>query len=164
MTKQRGASVSRRNFIRTSAALAGAAVVGRSLVHAETTPLHAPERSRRAAPNIVVIGAGAFGGWTALSLLRRGATVTLVDAWGAGNSRSSSGDETRIIRSFYNGSRPYTSMVTRAFTLWSDAEQRWRRQVYHRTGAIFMFEGDDSFAAASMPLCRLLPVEGSKGA
>ncbi|MFI5106918.1 MAG: FAD-dependent oxidoreductase, partial [Terriglobales bacterium] len=31
-------------------------------------------------PRIVVIGAGAFGGWTALHLLRRGARVTLIDA------------------------------------------------------------------------------------
>lgn len=42
-------------------------------------------------PHVAVIGAGAFGGWTALSLLRSGAKVTLLDAWGPGNSRSSSG-------------------------------------------------------------------------
>lgn len=44
--------------------------------------------------HVAVVGAGAFGGWTALYLLRRGARVSLVDAWGPGNSRSSSGDET----------------------------------------------------------------------
>ena len=31
-------------------------------------------------PNVAVIGAGAFGGWTALNLLRSGAKVTLLDA------------------------------------------------------------------------------------
>ena len=36
-------------------------------------------------PHVAVIGAGAFGGWTALSLLRRGAKVTLFDAWGPGH-------------------------------------------------------------------------------
>lgn len=41
--------------------------------------------------HVAVVGAGAFGGWTALYLLRQGARVTLIDAWGAGNSRSSSG-------------------------------------------------------------------------
>lgn len=40
---------------------------------------------------VVVVGAGAFGGWTALHLLRRGARVTLLDAWGPGNARASSG-------------------------------------------------------------------------
>ena len=39
----------------------------------------------------VVIGAGAFGGWTALNLVRQGASVTLLDAWGPGNVRASSG-------------------------------------------------------------------------
>src|SRR5207253_9498214 len=49
-------------------------------------------------PHVVVVGAGAFGGWTALYLTRRGARVTLVDAWGPGNSRASSGGEGRVIR------------------------------------------------------------------
>ena len=30
--------------------------------------------------HVAVVGAGVFGGWTALALLRRGARVTLVDA------------------------------------------------------------------------------------
>ena len=30
----------------------------------------------------IVVGAGAFGGWSALQLLQRGAKVTLLDAWG----------------------------------------------------------------------------------
>jgi len=45
----------------------------------------------KARPHVAVIGAGAFGGWTALHLLERGARVTLLDAWGPGNSRASSG-------------------------------------------------------------------------
>ncbi|MGH7711587.1 MAG: FAD-dependent oxidoreductase [Gemmatimonadaceae bacterium] len=34
------------------------------------------------AARVVVVGAGAFGGWTALELARRGTMVTLIDAWG----------------------------------------------------------------------------------
>ncbi len=52
-------------------------------------------------PHVIVIGAEAFGGWTALHLVRRGARVTLLDAWGPGNSRASSGGETRVIRGTY---------------------------------------------------------------
>ena len=54
---------------------------------------------------VVVIGAGAFGGWTALELRRRGARVTLIDAWGPGHARASSGGETRIIRATYGDAR-----------------------------------------------------------
>ena len=49
--------------------------------------------------HVVVIGAGAFGTWTALWLLRRGASVTLLEQYGPGNSLSSAGDETRVTRS-----------------------------------------------------------------
>ena len=45
------------------------------------------------APRVAVIGAGAFGGWTALHLRNLGARVELIDAWGPGNARSSSGGE-----------------------------------------------------------------------
>src|SRR5580658_5791832 len=62
-------------------------------------------------PHIAVIGAGAFGGWSALYLLRGGAQVTLLDAWGPGNSRASSGGETRIMRGAYGPDQPYTKLA-----------------------------------------------------
>ena len=105
---------------------------------------------RLAADHVVVVGAGAFGGWTALTLLRAGMRVTLVDAWGAGNSRASSGGETRVIRTVYNGNALYTQMAARAFTLWREAEQQWKRQVLFRTGALWMCETDDSYVRRSI--------------
>ena len=80
-------------------------------------------------PHVVVVGAGAFGGWTALYLLRRGARVTLVDAWGPGNSRASSGGETRVIRGTYGPDQPYTKMAARAGELWGEHEKKWKRQL-----------------------------------
>ncbi len=112
-------------------------------------------------PHVAVVGAGAFGGWTALHLLRSGAKVTLVDAWGAGHSRASSGGETRVIRSLYGPDRIYVDLVNRSFALWEEARQRWREPLYHRTGALWMFGGDDSAARLSLPFVRDLgrPVE-----
>jgi glycine/D-amino acid oxidase-like deaminating enzyme len=103
-------------------------------------------------PHVAVVGAGAFGGWTALYLRRAGARVTLVDAWGAGHSRASSGGETRIIRGIYGGEAAYVSLVARSFLLWREHEQRWHRRVYRRTGALWMYQGDDSYARGTVPL------------
>lgn len=91
--------------------------------------------SKRA--HVVVIGAGAFGGWSALWLLRKGLQVTLVDAWGAGNARGSSGDETRVIRSTYGNNEFYFDLNVRALQLWKEHQQLWRRQVFFNTGVVW---------------------------
>jgi sarcosine oxidase len=105
--------------------------------------------------HVAVIGAGAFGGWTALSLLRRGVRVTLLDAWGPGNSRSSSGGETRIIRGTYGPEQPYTKMAARALQLWKENESRWGRKLFHRIGVLWMATSeDDQFERDSLPVLR----------
>jgi glycine/D-amino acid oxidase-like deaminating enzyme len=109
-----------------------------------------PQNKLRAA----VIGAGAFGGWTALHLQRRGAQVTLIDAWGPGNSRASSGGETRIIRATYGPHRLYVQMVVRSLTLWREHEKRWNRPLYRQVGCIRMPGKDDRSERAAIPLMR----------
>jgi sarcosine oxidase len=105
--------------------------------------------------HVAVIGAGAFGGWTALYLLRLGARVTLLDAWGPGDSRSSSGGETRIIRGTYGPGQPYTKMAARALQLWKENESRWSRQLFRRTGVLWMATSDDDqFESNSLPMLR----------
>ena len=107
-------------------------------------------------PHIAVIGAGAFGGWTALHLVERGARVTLLDAWGPGNSRASSGGETRIIRGAYGPDQPYTELAARALKLWAKHERRWKRRFLHLAGVLWMASnGDDAFERGSRkPLRR----------
>ena len=104
--------------------------------------------------HIAVVGAGAFGGWTALHLVRMGARVTLLDAWGPGNSRSSSGGESRAIRCLYGPDRIYAQWVARAFALWRENQQRWNTELYRRTGLLWMFPQDDEYARVSLPLAR----------
>jgi glycine/D-amino acid oxidase-like deaminating enzyme len=103
-------------------------------------------------PHVAVVGAGAFGGWTALHLLRRGARVTLVDAWGPGNSRASSGGETRVIRAVYGADRIYVDWTVRSFPLWRQAEVSWNVPLYRRTGALWMCGADDGYVRSAMPL------------
>ncbi|WP_291981536.1 FAD-dependent oxidoreductase [Luteitalea sp.] len=116
---------------------------------------------------VVVVGAGAFGGWTALMLRRAGAQVTLVDAWGPGHARSSSSGETRVIRGTYGDRAIYTTMAARAMQLWKahDAQAGRARAphtpFFHRNGALWMFSGDDAFGRASLEPMQAagLPVE-----
>ncbi|HEV7518034.1 MAG TPA: FAD-dependent oxidoreductase, partial [Thermoanaerobaculia bacterium] len=102
--------------------------------------------------HVAVVGAGAFGGWTALSLLGRGARVTLFDAWGPGSSRASSGGESRVIRGMYGPDRLYTDWVAHSLEVWQAAEARWGTRLYHPTGCLWMFSVDDAYARASLPL------------
>lgn len=106
------------------------------------------------ASRVAVIGAGAFGGWTALHLARRGAEVTLVDAWGAGNARASSGGETRVIRGVYGPDAVYVDWVARAFELWERFERARGVPLYTPTGALWMCRTDDAYVRASAPLLR----------
>src|SRR5207244_2677453 len=105
-------------------------------------------------PHVVVVGAGAFGGWTALYLLRSGARVTLLDAWGPGNSRASSGGETRVMRGAYGPNQPYTKMAARAMELWKDHEAQWRQKFFHPIGVLWMVEGDEEFERGSLPMLK----------
>jgi glycine/D-amino acid oxidase-like deaminating enzyme len=102
----------------------------------------------------IVVGAGALGGWSALHLLRRGVKVTLLDAWGPGNSRASSGGETRIIRATYGPLGIYTRMVARALELWQENQERWKLQLFFRNGALRMAAADDSYERAALPLLK----------
>ena len=108
-----------------------------------------------AKPHVVVVGAGAFGGWTALYLLKSGARVTLLDAWGPGNARASSGGETRVIRGTYGADSPYTEMTARAFRLWTEHEKLWKRQFLFRRGVLWMAAtGEDDFERGSAEMLR----------
>lgn len=140
---EKRADISRRAFV--GAAIA-APFVG-SLAH--TAP-----KLQRAREHIVVVGAGAFGGWTALALLRAGKRVTLIDAWGAGHARASSGGETRVIRASYGGVEAYTEMAARALTLWRVAERQWQRPVLHTTGALWLCGQHDDYVRRSIEPMR----------
>lgn len=102
---------------------------------------------------IVVVGAGAFGGWAALNLARSGARVTLVEAWAAGHPRASSGGETRVIRHMYADAL-YARMAARSLALFARAERDWSERLFHRSGVLFLGQANasDYFDAATAAL------------
>jgi glycine/D-amino acid oxidase-like deaminating enzyme len=142
---------SRRSFLKGSAAL-GAAYIAPSPSLTGSMPV-----------SVIVIGAGAFGGWSALQLAQRGANATLLDAWGPGNSRASSGGETRTIRATYGPTQIlYMKMVARALQLWQENEQRWNLKLFFRSGALRMAGMDDSYERAALPMLQEVGVRFEK--
>ncbi|QQS45324.1 MAG: FAD-dependent oxidoreductase [Acidobacteriota bacterium] len=100
--------------------------------------------------DIAVIGAGVFGSWTAHELVGRGKRVALIDAYGPGNSRSSSGGETRIIRMGYGADEIYTRWSNRALGMWRDLSARCGIELFIRTGVLWMARENDPYATATL--------------
>jgi len=105
--------------------------------------------------NIVVVGAGAFGGWTALHLLRKGYKVTLIDQFGVGNNQSSSGGDTRVIRAFYGNQQIYFDLTLRALQLWKENEPLMKQKILHQNGLlVFVPQASDPAVEASVPMYK----------
>ena len=101
--------------------------------------------------HVVVVGAGVFGAWTAHHLHARGARVTLVDAYGPAHSRSSSGDETRIVRCGYGPDAIYSQMARRSLEQWRALSDRSGHPdaLWHEAGVLWMAAGTDAYTAAT---------------
>ena len=85
---------------------------------------------------MVVVGAGAFGAWTALCLAEAGPSVTLIDMFGAGNDRSSSGGESRNIRAAYGYDAFYTRWARRAWARWREREAEFGTRLLYPSGSL----------------------------
>jgi sarcosine oxidase len=97
------------------------------------------------AQQVAVVGAGVFGAWTAWHLRRAGAAVTLIDAWGAGHPRASSGGESRIIRMGYGADELYTRLAMRSLDLWRE----FGRGLFHQTGVLWIGRDSERYSAAT---------------
>ncbi len=154
--KDESTGLPRRDFLKAAGAGAGMLALGGLPADHPLFPnpkATTPVRSASASPEIVVIGAGAWGSFTAMNLQRMGAKVTLVDAYGPGNARSTSGDETRGVRSSY-GDRPgqqgeqWMLWARESMQKWKDFDAEWGKQLrlnlFHVTGdMIFRTEWDN---------------------
>ncbi len=145
-------SIRRREFLKSAGVQAGLLAAGGSAL----APLAAaaePDGERLfPAPavngktyDVAVIGAGAFGGWTAYWARKLGASVVCVDAYGPGNSRATSGSETRGVRTSY-GDRPHGEQwmrwAFRAIQRWKSWDDEWGRDLKMR---LFVTTGDFIF-------------------
>ena len=107
--------------------------------------------------DVVVVGAGVFGSWTAYQLRREGASVLLVDAYGPGNSRSSSGGESRMIRLGYGPDEIYTRFAQKSFGLWESLfEESNSPNLLPRTGILWLARESDPYCEATLTTLRAL--------
>jgi sarcosine oxidase len=99
--------------------------------------------------DVAVIGCGSFGSWTAWNLRRAGLRVLLLDAWGPGHSRASSGGESRIIRMGYGADVIYTRMAMSSLAQWKQLAHRSGEFLFHATGVLWMARDGDPYSAAT---------------
>lgn len=109
----------------------------------------------RAAPggskaHVAVVGAGAFGAWTAIHLLRAGHRVTLIDAWGAAHARASSGGESRMTRAAYGKDAIYTRMALDSLKEWKALSAVSGLPIFHPTGVLFFFPREEDYVRDSL--------------
>jgi sarcosine oxidase len=99
--------------------------------------------------DVVVVGAGVFGAWTALELEQRGARVLLIDAYGPANSRASSGGESRIIRMGYGADEIYTRWAQESLDAWQQLFRSIGQELFYPTGVLWLGRSDEPRAQAT---------------
>jgi sarcosine oxidase len=113
--------------------------------------------------DVAVVGAGVFGAWTAYLLKRAGAEVLLVDSHGPGNSRASSGGESRIIRMGYGRDQIYTRMAQRSLGLWHELCEQigptLSPRLFQPTGILWLARENDPYCEATLKTLQQNNVE-----
>jgi len=105
--------------------------------------------------DVAVIGAGVFGAWTAYQLRLAGASVLLLDAYGPGNSRASSGGESRMIRLGYGPDEIYSRSAQRSLTLWQQLFEQ-TEPLFQKTGVLWLAREHDAYCEATLATLQRL--------
>jgi sarcosine oxidase len=146
--------ITRRKWLLGLANGAGAALVTRvGFSHAAGAA-----KSLHGRWDAVVIGAGVFGAWTAWNLRRRRQRVLLIDAWGAGNARASSGGESRMTRTAYGPDEVYTRMAFESLADWRWLSARSGLPIFHRLGVLFFFSRLEPYVNQTLDVHRRLGI------
>ncbi len=104
--------------------------------------------------DVVVVGAGVFGAWTAWHLAQRGQRVLLAEAYGPAHSRASSGGESRIIRMSYGADEIYTRWSLRSLEQWNTLFSTSGKALFLPTGVLWLSGKDDTRLRASVEVLK----------
>jgi sarcosine oxidase len=102
--------------------------------------------------DVAVVGAGVFGTWTAYQLRLKGAIVVLLDAYGPGNSRASSGGESRMIRLGYGPDKIYSHSAQKSLPMWQRlfAQRESWVNLFQKTGVLWLAREQDQYCEATL--------------
>src|SRR6185312_4830179 len=108
--------------------------------------------------DVAVVGAGVFGAWTAYQLCLQGAKVVLLDAYGPGNSRASSGGESRVIRLGYGPDEIYSRSSQRSLPMWQQlfAKRDTWGNLFQKTGVLWLARERDQYCEATLETLKQL--------
>lgn len=94
--------------------------------------------------DVIVVGAGVFGAWTAWHLAKQNQRVLLVDSYGPAHTRASSGGESRIIRMSYGADDVYTRWALNSLAQWKELFASVGQKLFHQTGVLWLSSHGDS--------------------
>ncbi len=144
----------RREFVKT----AGAGALGAALIPAVAQG-RAPGAADASAYDVAIVGAGVFGAWTAYHLAQKGRRVALLDAYGPGNARSSSGGFTRVIRMGYGDQEIYTRWSMRSLEQWKSLfGPVGHPSFFQQAGVLWMARGEDPLTTKTLATLERLKV------
>ena len=109
--------------------------------------------------DVAVIGAGVFGAWTALQLTKNKQRVLLIEAYGPGHSRASSGGETRIIRMSYGAEEIYTRWSRDSLRQWKELFASAGQRLFLKTGVLWLAGEGDAWLSASVSMLQNFRME-----
>ncbi len=116
------------------------------------------EATLAASYDVAIIGAGVFGSWTAYHLQRAGKRVVLIDAYGAANSRASSGGESRVIRCAYGADEIYSRFTQKSLEQWKSLARRVNSALFQPVGVLHLGGRTDRNITASAGVLAKLGV------
>ena len=97
----------------------------------------------------MIVGAGTFGASLAWTLARAGEEVVLVDQFEPGDTRATSGGESRLIRCAHGGDELYTASARRARALWRELEAETGDELMVDIGMAWFAQREDGWESES---------------
>jgi sarcosine oxidase len=143
----------RREFVKKT----GAGALGATLIPA-VARARPPAASEGKPYDVAVVGAGVFGAWSAYRLRQAGRRGALLDAYGPGNARASSGGQTRVIRMGYGDQEIYTRWSMRSLELWKSLFGKAGRAFFQPAGVLWMARGQDPLTTKTLATLQRLGV------